>query len=96
MSVSFLTGDIRVIRGLVDGIDVRNNLMVINANNLVTGYKTFVDDVVMEASVLADEGVLVDGVDVSEWHQNAARLRDNYVISITIAISDLELEQNLV
>ena len=89
------SGNIRI-NGVVDGIDLSDNVMRTNRINTVTGAKTFTGGLmVVSDDIVVAEDKLVDGVDLSEWKQLAAIVTGDYTVSISIAIPEVVLQQNL-
>ena len=89
------SGNIRV-HGVVDGIDLSDNVMKTNRINTVTGAKTFTGGLmIVSDDIVVEEGNLVDGVDLSEWKRLAAVVTGDYTVSASIAMPAVALQQNL-
>ena len=89
------SGNIRV-NGVVDGIDLSDNVMKTNRINTVAGAKTFTGGLmVVNDDIVVGDGKLVDGVDLSKWKRLAAIVTGDYTVSASIAMPAVVLQQNL-
>ena len=84
-----VTGNL-VVDGTIDEVDISENVMVSNADQLVTGFKTFTSDLTIDRQNLNFEAnVEIDGVDVSDWWQFAAKKASPYTITPRITFEDV-------
>ncbi len=49
----------------------------------------------VEGNILMGDGILVDGVDLSEWEEYAATTVDDFNLNISVSVKELVLDQDL-